>query len=65
MASCLGIYSCTAIGKLAYFLAKADYYKRLFYSRYLTDRVAPGNKVTVVGVYSIRKTMKPPKVLLS
>lgn len=36
---------------------------QLYCDRYLTDRVAPGNRVTVMGIYSIRKSgMKPAKV---
>ncbi len=36
---------------------------QLFCDQYLTDRVVPGNRVTVIGIYSIRKSgMKPAKV---
>ena len=28
-------------------------------SRNLCDRVVPGNRVTVIGIYSIKKTSKP------
>lgn len=61
MANCLDIYNCIAIGELE---IAGMMPRRLNYSsfRYMTDKVAPGNKVTVVGVYSIRKAMKPPKV---
>ena len=29
---------------------------QLYLDRYLTDLIVPGNRVTVVGIYSIRKT---------
>lgn len=36
---------------------------QLYCDRYLTDRVVPGNRITVIGIYSIRKTgIKPAKV---
>ncbi len=36
---------------------------QLYCDRYLTDRVVPGNRVTIIGIYSIRKTgLKPLKV---
>ena len=36
---------------------------QLYVDRYLTDRVVPGNRITVIGIYSIRKSgTKPPKV---
>lgn len=28
---------------------------QLYADRYLTDRVAPGNRVTILGVFSIKK----------
>ena len=28
---------------------------QLFCDRYLTDRVVPGNRITVLGIYSIKK----------
>lgn len=27
----------------------------LFFTRYLTEKVVPGNRVTVMGIYSIKK----------
>ena len=33
-----------------------------FVCRYLCEKVVPGNRVTVVGVYAIKKTVKPNKV---
>ncbi|KAK7488402.1 hypothetical protein BaRGS_00020376 [Batillaria attramentaria] len=33
----------------------------LYCDRYLCDRVVPGNRVTVMGIYSIKKTSKPTK----
>lgn len=35
---------------------------QLYADRYLTDRVAPGNRVTVLGVFSIKKSPQPGKV---
>lgn len=36
---------------------------QLYCDRYLTDRVVPGNRITVIGIYSIRKAgIKPAKV---
>lgn len=36
---------------------------QLYCDRYLTNRVVPGNRITVMGIYSIRKSgMKPAKV---
>lgn len=36
---------------------------QLYCDRYLTDCVVPGNRVTVIGIYSIRKSgLKPAKV---
>ena len=36
---------------------------QLFCDRYLTDRIVPGNRISVMGIYSIRKSgIKPPKV---
>lgn len=36
---------------------------QLYCDRYLTDKVVPGNRVTVIGIYSIRKAgLKPAKV---
>jgi len=32
---------------------------QLFGDRYLCDRVVPGNRVTIMGIYSIKKTQKP------
>jgi DNA replication licensing factor MCM5 len=37
---------------------------QLYADRYLCDRVVPGNRVTVVGVYSIKKAQNPGKVSL-
>ncbi|KAK3092794.1 hypothetical protein FSP39_007290 [Pinctada imbricata] len=34
---------------------------QLFCDRYMCDKVVPGNRVTVVGIYSIKKTGKPTK----
>lgn len=34
----------------------------LFCDRYLCERVVPGNKVFVLGIYSIKKVNKPSKV---
>ncbi|KAJ8308584.1 hypothetical protein KUTeg_013458 [Tegillarca granosa] len=34
---------------------------QLFVDRYLCDKVVPGNRVTVMGIYSIKKTSKPSK----
>ncbi|XP_013394229.1 DNA replication licensing factor mcm5-A isoform X2 [Lingula anatina] len=34
---------------------------QLFCDRYLCERVVPGNRVTLIGVYSIKKTSKPSK----
>lgn len=36
----------------------------VFFFRYLTDTVAPGNRVTILGVYSIKRAgpSKPGKV---
>lgn len=37
---------------------------QLYCDRYLTDKVVPGNRITVIGIYSIRKGgIKPQKVL--
>ncbi|XP_076463942.1 DNA replication licensing factor mcm5-A-like [Babylonia areolata] len=33
----------------------------LYCDRYLCDRVVPGNRVTVIGIYSIKKMSKPSK----
>lgn len=30
----------------------------LFFSRYLTEKVVPGNRVTIIGIYSIKKVMQ-------
>ena len=36
---------------------------QLFLDRYLTDRIVPGNRITMIGIYSIRKSgTKPQKV---
>ena len=36
---------------------------QLYCDRYLTNRVVPGNRITVMGIYSIRKSgIKPAKV---
>ena len=36
---------------------------QLYLDRYLTDKIVPGNRIMVVGIYSIRKSgTKPPKV---
>ena len=35
---------------------------QLYCDRYLCEKVVPGNRVTVVGVYAIKKTAKPSKV---
>ena len=35
---------------------------QLFCDRYLCDRVVPGNRVTVMGIFSIKKSVKPGKV---
>ena len=36
---------------------------QLYCDRYLTDKVVPGNRITVIGIYSIRKGgIKPQKV---
>lgn len=36
---------------------------QLYLDRYLTDCIVPGNRITVIGIYSIRKTgTKPQKV---
>ena len=35
---------------------------QLFCDRYLCDRVVPGNRVTVMGIFSIKKSGKPSKV---
>lgn len=36
---------------------------QLYCDRYLTDKVVPGNRITVIGIYSIRKGgVKPAKV---
>ena len=32
---------------------------QLYCDRYLCERVVPGNRVTVVGIYSIKKSAKP------
>lgn len=29
---------------------------QLYCSQYLTDKVVPGNRITVIGIYSIRKS---------
>ncbi|CAG2180086.1 unnamed protein product, partial [Oppiella nova] len=34
---------------------------QLYCDRYLCDKVVPGNRVTIVGVYSIKKVSKPAK----
>ncbi|KAH9495781.1 DNA replication licensing factor mcm5-A [Bulinus truncatus] len=34
---------------------------QLYCDRYLCDRIVPGNRVTVMGVYSIKKTSRPTK----
>lgn len=34
---------------------------QLYCDRYMCDKVVPGNRVTVVGIYSIKKTGKPTK----
>ncbi|XP_005104462.1 DNA replication licensing factor mcm5-A [Aplysia californica] len=34
---------------------------QLYCDRYLCDRVVPGNRVTIMGIYSIKKTAKPSK----
>lgn len=34
---------------------------QLFCDRYLCDRVVPGNRVTVMGIFSIKKSVKPSK----
>ena len=35
------------------------YFKTLCYNfRYLTEKVVPGNRVTVMGIYSIKKSGK-------
>ncbi|KAI8787761.1 DNA replication licensing factor mcm5 [Biomphalaria glabrata] len=34
---------------------------QLYCDRYLCDRIVPGNRVTVMGIYSIKKTSKPTK----
>ncbi|CAG2101584.1 unnamed protein product [Medioppia subpectinata] len=34
---------------------------QLYCDRYLCDRVVPGNRVTIVGIYSIKKVAKPQK----
>ncbi|XP_071079760.1 DNA replication licensing factor mcm5-like [Haliotis cracherodii] len=34
---------------------------QLYCDRYLCDRIVPGNRVTVMGVYSIKKSFKPAK----
>ena len=35
---------------------------QLFCDRYICDRVVPGNRVTVMGIFSIKKSAKPSKV---
>ncbi len=35
---------------------------QLYCDRYLCEKVVPGNRVTVVGVYAIKKSAKPSKV---
>lgn len=36
---------------------------QLYLDRYLTDCIVPGNRITVMGIYSIRKSgTKPQKV---
>ena len=35
---------------------------QLYCSRYLCDRVVPGNRVSIIGIYSIRKMAKISKV---
>ena len=36
---------------------------QLFLDRYITDCIVPGNRITVMGIYSIRKFgTKPQKV---
>lgn len=34
----------------------------LYCDRYLCDRIVPGNRVFVLGIYSIKKVAKPSKV---
>ncbi|GFO48171.1 DNA replication licensing factor mcm5 [Plakobranchus ocellatus] len=34
---------------------------QLYCDRYLCDRVVPGNRVTIMGIYSIKKSVKPSK----
>ena len=35
---------------------------QLYCDRYLCEKVVPGNRVTVMGIYSIKKSVKPSKV---
>ena len=35
---------------------------QMYCDRYLCEKVVPGNRVTVVGIYSIRKAARPTKV---
>ncbi len=37
---------------------------QLYCSQYLTDKVVPGNRITVIGIYSIRKSGVDAKVSL-
>ena len=37
---------------------------QLFCDRYLCDKVVPGNRLTVLGIYSIKKAGKTAKVRL-
>ncbi len=42
--------------------SKIKYKWYYFCCRYLCEKVVPGNRVTVMGVYAIKKTQKPSKV---
>ena len=41
---------------LFYFQGEMPRHMQLFVDRFLCDRVVPGNRVTVLGIYSIKKT---------
>ena len=38
---------------------------QLYCDRYICEKVVPGNRVTVVGIYAIKKSAKPSKVSYS
>lgn len=37
---------------------------QLYYDRFLCEKAVPGNRVTIIGIYCIKRTTGNPKVLM-